>query len=184
MPLTEKQLKGAWMLANGRTDAESYQAAGVAMQTFYKWKKKPEFMAAVKFLAEQKETEIARKIEELVSLESARDDEERALGYQRLMVSELGQLSVDLIKQIRADGVEQLGANRLGPIVKAFSDSVNMLQATNDRLIGLESLIEDVSQIEEKIQIKAQHLEKRERDKAEGGGAEEFFLPHDESSEA
>jgi len=150
--LTEKKLKAAWMIANGRTDAEAHRAAGVNERTFYKWKKNPDFTAAIAFLSEQRDLNVAVKAQEIVSLASARDDEEQALGYQRQMVSELGELSVDLIKHIRANGVEELGPRYLAPIVKSFADAVNMLQSTNDRLIGLEALLEDVATIEKKIQ--------------------------------
>lgn len=156
--LTEKQLKGAWMIAYGRTDAEAYRAAGCAERTFYRWRKKPEFEAAVKFLTEQRESEIAAKADEAVSLSSARADEEKALSYQRQLVSELGQASVDLIKQIRANGIEELGPRYIGPLIKGFVDAVNVLQNSNDRLIGLESLINDVEEIEEALQSRAEPI--------------------------
>lgn len=163
MPLTEKQLRGAWMVANGRTDAEAYRAAGVRENTLYRWKKKPEFMAAIAFLAEQREADIEAKAEQVVSLASARDDEEKALSYQRQMVRELGALSLDLVQQLRANGTEELGPRYLAPIVKAFADSVNMMQGTNDRLIGLEALILDVTELEKQVQIQTESVE--------GGGA-------------
>lgn len=163
MPLTEKQLRGAWMVANGRTDAEAYRAAGVRENTFYRWKKKPEFMAAIAFLAEQREADIEAKAEQVVSLASARDDEEKALSYQRQMVNELGALSLDLVQQLRANGADELGPRYLAPVVKAFADSVSMLQSTNDRLIGLEALILDVAEIEKQVQIQTESVE--------GGGA-------------
>lgn len=154
--LTEKQLKGAWALANGRTDAQAYRAAEVRESTFYKWKKKPEFLAIVKVLSEQRESELKAKAEEIVSIDSARADEEKALTYQRELVNELGLLSVDLVKQIRADGIENLGPRYLGPVIRGFVEAVNVLQSTNDRLIGLESLISDVESIEEALQSRTE----------------------------
>ena len=56
--LTEKQLKGAWLLASGRTGIEACTGAGVTENTLYKWKRKPEFEAAVAFLQEQREAQI------------------------------------------------------------------------------------------------------------------------------
>ncbi len=168
--LTEKQLRAAWALANGRTDIEAYRAAGVAERTLYKWKKAPDFLEAISFLSDQREKQIADKAEELVSLASSRDDEEKALGYQRQMVSELGQLSVELIKQIRANGTEELGPRYLAPIIRSFADSVAMLQATNDRLIGLEALIEDVQTIEEKISLKTEPEPEGGSDEVGGDG--------------
>ncbi|MGI8935075.1 MAG: hypothetical protein ACR2FS_13475 [Phormidesmis sp.] len=168
--LTEKQARGAYFLANGRTDAQSYRAAGVSEKTFYKWKKKPEFMALVGFYERQRTDDLKAKADEVVSLASARDDEEQALNYQRQMVAELGELSVDLIRQIRADGVEELGPRYLGPIVKSFADSVAMLQATNDRLIGLEALIQDVQIIEQTISLQTESEPEGGGDEGGGGG--------------
>ncbi|MGI8933039.1 MAG: phBC6A51 family helix-turn-helix protein [Phormidesmis sp.] len=175
--ITEKQLKAAWEIANKRTDSQAYQAAGVSERTLYKWKQKPEFISLVKLLSEQRESQIADKAEELVSLASSRNDEEKALSYQRLMVAELGQLSIDLIKQMRADGVEELGPRYLGPIVKSFADSVAMLQSTNDRLVGLESLILDVQQIEEALQLKAEPESAGRNAEGSSGGIAAYAEP-------
>lgn len=159
MPLTQNQLTGAWMLANGRTHREAYGAANVGERTFYKWLKRDEFLKAVDFLKAQREVEIREKAEELVSLESTRDDEEKILGFQRELVVELGELSIALVKQIRAEGVENIGVRSLPPYLKAFADAVSALQQSNDRLIGLESLIADVESLEEEIQSKTESLE-------------------------
>ena len=157
--LTEKQLKGAWLLASGRTGIEACTGAGVTENTLYKWKRKPEFQAAVAFLQEQRESQIQAQAEQLVSLESTRDDEEKILGFQRELVIELGELSVALVRQVRAEGVENIGVRSLPSYLKAFSDAASALQQSNDRLIGLEALINDVEILEQEIQSKAESLE-------------------------
>lgn len=169
--LTEKQLRAAWALANGRSDVEAIRAAGVAERTFYRWKQTDKFTEAVTFLSRQRAGKTAAQAKELVSLASARGDEERALGYQRLLVGELGALSVDLIRQIRADGIENLGPRYVGPIIKAFADSVGMLQATGDRLIGLESLIADVATLEKTLLEKTESEPEGREPEGGGGGS-------------
>ena len=97
--------------------------------------------------------------EELVSLESTRGDEETILGFQRELVLQLGELNLELVKQIRSEGVENIGARSLPSYLKAFADAASALQQSNDRLIGLETLIGDVEALEQAIQEKAESLE-------------------------
>lgn len=167
--LNERQLKACLLLASGRTDAEAYKSVAVSERTFYKWKAKPEFKASLKVLLEQKASDASRQADELVNLASARQDEENILSHQREMVSELGKLSLDLIKHIRSSGVEELSPRSMPGIVKAFSEAVSGLQATNDRLIGLEGLLEDVAQIEKTLQEKLIDIEGRGSAKSASG---------------
>jgi len=160
--LTEKQLKGCWMLAQGRTHKAAYEAAGVAEKTFYRWLKKPDFQAALEILSEQRlEAESASATAE-ADLNSVHSSELATLEVQREIVKKLGELNLELIKQIVSDGVENLSPRQYPSFAKAFADAVAALQSSNDRLIGLESLIQDVESLEKTIQERAEAIDSGE----------------------
>lgn len=157
LAFSEKQMKAAWLKANGRTDAAIIKAIGLASSTYYKWKKTDSFTEMVEFISSQtmeKNITLQPKGVEVVDLDTARSDELSTIKNQRRIALELGELTVDLLVEIRRQGVTDLGIRHLPSTVRAFTEAVSALQNTNDRLIGLDSLISDLIYVERTIKEK------------------------------
>lgn len=152
--LTQKMLTGVWMLANGRPHKNCYEAAGVSERTFYTWLKRDDFQAAVALLKEQQPRPQATPEEHKADLDSSRSDELETLKIQRQIVSGLGALTLDFVEHLKQEGVENFGVRQFPAFAKAFSDAVTAMQNTNDRLIGLETLIVDVERLESEMQLR------------------------------
>lgn len=163
MALTEKMLKGAWLLSQGRKHKDCYEGAKVTEKTLYQWLKRDDFKAAVELLQGDrldKEAEVKKETAE-ADLNTARDDELANLSIQREIVSELGELTLEFLQQIRDEGLETLSPRQFPAFVKALADTTAMFQNSNDRLIGMESLISDVESLEKEIQVRAESIEER-----------------------
>ena len=157
---TDKQVKAAVMLSNGRSNSEAAKAAGIVERTLYKWKDLPKFARLVKFLSKERDLIITEQAEDLVTVQSARADDLKALAKLEVLVDTVGDVAIDYTSRLNR-GDESADIKNIPLLVRSYREVLSAQQATNDRLIGLEYLIEDVEAIKEKIRTSDEPVERR-----------------------
>ena len=169
--LTDQQHKAAWLKAHGRTDTAIFEAVGCHKATYYRWLKKEEFLNAVREIEEKLIADNPVSAEEAAQdLANARNNDREILAIQKELVNELSGFSLEVIKHMRNEGAENFSARSFPQLLKALLDTTTALQATTDRLVGIEALIDDIEAIEEKIQQKTSEFAEGEGFEEEGGG--------------
>ena len=151
--LSDKQQRAAFLKANGRSDIAIINAVGVHKATYYRWLKKSEFNKAVAEAQAKIEAENPITPEEAeADLETARDADRKVLAFQNELIGELNEFTLDWIRHIREQGVEELSVRQFPSFCKAVIEVTNAMQATQDRLVGIEALITDVEEVEAALQ--------------------------------
>ena len=103
-------------------------------------------------------------------LKSARNNDREILAIQKELLAEISGFSLEVIRHMREEGAENFSGRSFPQLLKAFVEATNAMQATTDRLIGIEALLDDIEAIEEKIQLKADELSAGDEAEAECGG--------------
>ena len=158
--LNEQQTKAAWLKAHGRTDVAIIAAIGCHKSTYYRWAAREDFQAAVRGVEEKIASENPLTAEEAEGdLINARATDRAMLAIQKELIDELSGFSLEVIKHVRQDGAENFSPRSLPALCKTLFEAITAMQATTDRLIGIEALISDVEEIETALQQAEQQRE-------------------------
>jgi len=141
---TENQLKAAWLKSNGQTDAAVIKSIGVTQSEYYKWKKTDSFNDLLEFISTPtKDKSKAKPVKVVVDYGTRLSEDIDCIKHQREMVRELAEYSVELIKEVREQGVTDMDVRHIPPILKTFMDSLKVLETTTDRVIKHKHWIKD-----------------------------------------
>ncbi|MEL6776504.1 MAG: hypothetical protein AAFO06_04545 [Cyanobacteria bacterium J06597_16] len=157
MSLTIKQLKAAQLIGKGSKDKDIWPNLGISEATYYGWKKKPDFKQALEIFTKaelERSAAIAAAAGGTQDIEQSREDEFFIREQIRPLAEELCGLAKDLIEHTRAEGVESLSPRMIPGLVNSVADAVKCLRDGNDRLSGLEALLDELGKIEAQISDK------------------------------
>lgn len=157
MTLSMKQVKACQLMAKGRKDAEVWPDVGISETTFYRWRKLPEFEDCLSFFQTEeleKAAAIATAAGNADDLEQSRVDELAVREQARKLATGACELANTLIQNAIDSGAEDLSPRMIPSLVKAATDAIACLREGNDRLTGLEGLLDELGKIEKEISAK------------------------------
>ena len=158
MPLSMNQIKACQLLAKGLKDKDVYPKVKVSEGTFYRWKRQKAFKDCLLFLQKEeleKSAAIAAATGDEDELEQSRDDEIEIRAEIKKLAKNSCALANSLIERTIEQGTEDLSPRMIPSLVKAAADAVQCLRDGNDRLTGLEGILDELGKIEKEISAKA-----------------------------
>ncbi|MEL7224034.1 MAG: hypothetical protein AAGL17_04015 [Cyanobacteria bacterium J06576_12] len=165
--LSITQLKAAQLLAKGWAKADAARQASVNDSTIHRWLKGESFSEAVAFLQKEQLNQAAILAEATGGgddLTQSHQDEIEIRELVKPIVSEVCATVSKLVRQINDSDIE-LPARMLPQLMSAASQSIQLLREGNDRITGLEALLDELGKIEDAISAKSLDI-------ANGGAAE------------
>lgn len=158
--LSMGQIKAAQLLAKGWSKADIARQVGVKESTIYRWLKDESFSEAVTFLQKEQLNQAAILAESTSAddLDQSRLDEiELREAVRPLALNTIG-LAAGLIERIETSEDESLPARMLPQLIGAAQTAVGLLRTSNDRLTGLEALLDELSQIDTAVSAAALNI--------------------------
>ena len=168
MTLSMKQVKACQLLAKGHKDKDIWPLVGVGETTFYRWKKLTAFNDLLAFFQKEeleKTTAIAAAAGDVDELAAARVDEIEIRAQIKRMAINSCELANALIERCINDS-EELSPRMIPALVKAAADAIGCLRQGNDRITGLEGLLNELGEIEKEIQQRGIEFSRAEESKA------------------
>lgn len=157
MALSMSQLKACQLLARGLKDKDVWPQVGTSETTFYRWKKSKAFEECLLFFQREeleKGAAIAAAAGDGDDLQQSREDELFIRQQVRQLAENTCLLANRLIEAAIDAGIEELSPRMIPSLVKAATDAVSCLRDGNDRLSGLEGILDELGQIEKEISRK------------------------------
>jgi predicted DNA-binding protein len=155
-----KQIQTAQLMAKGLPDKDVWPKAGVAESTLYRWKKDKDFQDCLSFF-QREELEKGAALAALGDadeLAQSRADEVEMRKQIKKLAENTCKLANDLIETVIEAGVDELSPRMIPSLVKAATDAVGCLRDGNDRLTGLEGLLDELGKIEKEISARGYEL--------------------------
>lgn len=147
--LSDKQIKAAWLKGHGRADTAVIAAVEVHKTTYYRWLKTAEFAEAVKEVQAKIATENKISPDEAAAdLADARESDRKVLLIQRDLLNEVSAFTLDMIRHIREQGVENFSVRAFPALCRTTLEVSAAMQATADRLVGIDALLEDIERLD------------------------------------
>lgn len=146
MELTISHLRAARALANGASISDVARKVNVARGTIYGYQKLPEFQSAVQVF---KEEQIEQAVSNEADVTQSRDDELALRQYIRPLAEETCGLVLDLVRHFREQGVENISPSRIQGLMNSAVEAIECLRKGNDRISGLEVLLDELSKTQE-----------------------------------
>lgn len=151
--MNEQQTKAAWLKAHGRSDVAIIAAVGIHKSTFYRWVAREDFSQAVREIETKITAENAASAEAAQNdLIDARSSDRAMLAIQRELVDELSGFSLEVVRHVRSEGAENFSPRSLPALCKTLSEAILAMQATTDRVVSIEALINDITEVETALQ--------------------------------
>lgn len=169
MTLSMNQIKACQLLVKGHKDKDVWPKVKISEATFYRWKKLKSFKDCLSFFQKEeleKSAAIAAAAGDADELEQSRKDEIFIRAEIKQLAENTCRLANTLIDNAIQSGAEELSPRMIPSLVKAATDAVGCLRDGNDRLTGLEGLLDELGKIEKEIQIKGVRLANAEESKA------------------
>lgn len=146
MQLTFQEMKAARLVALGRSDVDTMRESGIRKTKFYDLKKTEKFKQVVQWFA----TEHAMlSIGNEADVEQSRADELALRDYIRPLAEETCGLVLDLVRDVRDRGVEDLSPRQIQGLMNSAVEAIECLRKGNDRISGLEVLLDELSKTQE-----------------------------------
>jgi hypothetical protein len=155
MTISLNQIKACQLIAKGHKDKDVWPKLDVSEATFYRWKKLKGFQDCLSFFQREeleRSVAIAAAAGDSDDLEQSRDDEISIRAEIKQLAANTCKLANTLIQSAIDSGAEELSPRMIPSLVKAATDAVSCLRDGNDRLSGLEGLLDELGKIEEKVQ--------------------------------
>ncbi len=156
MTITMQQIEACRLVATGLRDKDVWPIVGVSEATFYRWKSRKTFKECLSFFHKEelkKATAIAASANDPGELIQAREDELLLRTDLVKIASNLCRLASKATEDA-LESEEPLGIRVVPSIIKAATDAIACLRSGNDRLSGLESLLDELGQIDKEIRAK------------------------------
>lgn len=169
MSLSINQVRACQLIAKGRKDKEVWPLVGVSETTYYRWKRLKGFEDCLSlFQKEELErvTAIASAVSEADELEQSRADEAEIREQVKKLAINTCMMANALIQKVIDADCEELSPRMIPGLVKAATDAVTCLRDGNDRLTGLEGLLDELGQIEKQISAKGLEFLKAQKGEA------------------
>ena len=169
MALSINQIKAAQLLAKGSKDKDVWPKVEISEATFYRWKKQKAFQDCLSFFQKEeleKGAAIAAAAGDGDELDQSRDDEIFIREQVRELAANTCKLANSLIQSAIDQGAEELSPRMIPSLVKAATDAVSCLRDGNDRLTGLEGLLDELGKIEAEISAKSIELQRTQESRA------------------
>ena len=166
MALSMNQLKACQLLAKGYKDRDAYQKIGVSEATFYRWKKAKDFQECLLFFQREeleRSATLAAAAGNADELDQSRLDEIELNAQVRELASSTCHLASSLIA---STDIEDLSPRMIPSLIKAATDAIACLREGNDRLTGLEGILDELGKIEKEVSAKAIAIASTEPGKA------------------
>jgi hypothetical protein len=161
MTLSMKQVQAAQLVAKGLMDKDVWPKVKVSEATFYRWKNLKSFQDCLSFFRREeleKGAAIAAAAGDSDELEQSRNDEIFIREQVRELAANTCKLANSLIQSAIDAGADELSPRMIPSLVKAATDAVACLRDGNDRLTGLEGLLDELGKIEAQISAKGIEL--------------------------
>lgn len=158
------------MMSRGAKDKDIWPRLDISEAGFYKWKKQADFQTALEIFTKaelEKNAAISAASGGTSDLEASRQDEQFIREQMKPLVEELIGLAKDLIGHTRDQGVDELSPRMIPGLMNAVTDAVKCLRDGNDRLSGLEALLDELGKVEATVSEKVISI--ASRGKAEAG---------------
>ena len=168
MALSINQIKAAQLMAKGAKDKDVWPKVEISEATFYRWKKQKAFQDCLSFFQEEelrKSAAIAAAAGDGDELAAARADEIEIRKQIKRMAINSCQLANALIERCISNS-EELSPRMIPSLVKAATDAIGCLRQGNDRITGLEGLLNELGEIEKEIQQRGIELQRTQESKA------------------
>ena len=146
MGLSIIQIKVARLLASGCSVTDAARKASVARSSIYNYRDSEEFNAAVQLFTTEQVTLAAG---DEADVEQSRADELVLREYTRPLAEEMCGLVLDLIRHVRKQGIENISPARIQGLMNSTVEAVECLRKGNDRISGLEVLLDELGKTQE-----------------------------------
>lgn len=151
-----QQIKACQLMAAGLKDKDVWPRVGTSETTFYRWKGRKAFKDCLAFFQRaemEKAVAIAASANDPGELVQAREDEILLRADLVTIASNLCKLASKASEDALTSD-EPLGVRMIPSVIKAATDAIACLRSGNDRLSGLESLLDELGQIDKEIRAK------------------------------
>lgn len=158
MSLSMKQLESAQLMARGVIDKDVWPKVGIGQTTLYRWKKLKTFQDCLFFFQKEeadKAAAIAAAAGNPDDLEQSRIDELEVRAQIKELAINSCTLANKLIQNTLELNAEDISPRMIPNLVRAATDAIACLREGNDRLTGLEGILDELGKIEKEIQIRS-----------------------------
>lgn len=139
----------AQMLAAKHTVKAVAEACQTSEATIYRWKRFQHFRDLIEHYtpASQVEQAIAARSENFDLIQEARDAELLLTAELRESLEKLIGIVRRRLDAMSESEIDSLAIRHLSPLLKCFSDGINILQSSHDRLTGYGQLMRELESI-------------------------------------
>lgn len=151
MTLSTKQLYAARLIAEGLADNAVWPKVKISQATLYRWKNLKSFQNCLSFF---KQEELEKAAGNPDDLEQSRLDELEIRAQIKELSVNSCLLANKLIQNTLELNAEELSPRMIPSLVRAATDAIACLRDGNDRLTGLEGILDELGKIEKEISAK------------------------------
>jgi len=167
MALSIKQIKACQLIAKGVPPKTVQRELEISAATLYRWEATEAFSECFSFFQSQ---ELERSLAQTLpttdpdELEQSLNDEIEAREQLKLLAINVCTITNTLTRRVLEEGCYDLSPRAIPSLVSAATAAVACLRESNDRLSGLEEILNELTKIDQEISVKGQQFLSTKKD--------------------
>jgi len=143
MELEPKHYAAAKTLGRGGTEREAAAAANVSLASITRWKRQPEFTAAILAVSDPVRTAIATHATMADVFELIPERESKLVLKLERIALKLGEILESRLDELEPS-IDDIPTRLLPQFLRAYIECVSAIQATLDRLSGYDLIVQEL----------------------------------------